>query len=345
MVTFDWRETDAKVKAKEFKKKRKITWAVVEVTEACNFNCKWCYARSGRNANHMSKDNLRRVIEMLYEAGVKQITYSGGEPTLYPHIKYAVKLASEYGFVVHMNTNGYIFTKEFAKELKLAGLSQIQTNIDSISPEKHDEVRGKEGSFKRAILALKNAKEVGITPVSQTVLTKMNENEIFEIFKLGRSLGAERCRTWDMMPVGYADGKIDLRPTNYIETLKKLDEFAYNNGAMHIESGEPFFPFDYETKLNVTNVPCVARAGLLINIAFNGDVYFCVTNREPMFNVFKDVKEEKLDEVYKKELNNFLNSLNIPEKCRECKFSKICFGGCYTRRKYFGYDYWCPLFN
>ncbi|MCK4634368.1 MAG: radical SAM protein [Candidatus Aenigmarchaeota archaeon] len=342
MVTFDWKETDAKEKAAQFKKKRTMVWAVIEVTNSCNFNCKWCYASSGYSSNHMSKENLTKLVGNLADSGVRQITYSGGEPTMYPYIREAVKIAKDYGFVVHMNSNGYLITREMAKELKSLGLSQVQTNIDSIDPKKHDKIRGKEGSFQRAVKALKNVKEAGMTPVCQTVLTKMNENEIFDIFKLGRSLGTERCRTWDMMPVGFAKGKMDLRPTNYIETLKKLDKFAYENGAIHIESGEPFFPLDYETNLDITNIPCVARAGLLINISFDGEVYYCVTNREPMFNVFKDTNGETLEKVYRDKLAEFVQLRGILSKCEGCEFLTKCSGGCYTRRKYSdGYDYWC----
>ena len=40
VVTFDWEENDAKEKFKTFHKKKSLSWVVVEVTEACNLNCK-----------------------------------------------------------------------------------------------------------------------------------------------------------------------------------------------------------------------------------------------------------------------------------------------------------------
>ena len=348
MVTFDWEDNDAKEKVKEFLKKGLLSWAVVEVTDACNLNCIWCYASSGYGSrakrNHMSKSGLERVVRTLAKAGVRQITYSGGEPTIYPHIRHAVRIAKESGMVVHMNTNGFVLTKRFAQELKKLGLSQIQTNIDSMSPEKHDRIRGRKGSFTAAVNALKAAREVGLTCASQTVLTKENEGEILDIFRFARSMGVQRCRLWDMMPPDQKGISDDLMPTDYIGTLRDLAGFAEETGAFHIESGEPLFPLDYKTSMKVSNVSCVAAMGVLINISCRGDVYFCVTDRKPMFNIFRDLKGKELQEFYSRKLKERLDSSEPSKKCNECSMFEKCRGGCHTRRQLASNsDYWCRM--
>lgn len=347
VVTFDWEENDAKEKVKHFRRKGSAAWAVIEVTNNCNLNCRWCYANSGYKSKimreHMSLNELKKLVRILKDSGLKQITYSGGEPTIYPRIREAVKIAKDYDFVVHMNTNGFALTRSFARELKSLGLSQIQTNIDSVNPRKHDYLRGRKGSFSRAVSALKNAREVGITCVSQTVLTNKNEKEIVSIFEFARGLGLQRCRVWDMMPSsGCALENFDIRPTNYIESLKELTRFAERTGGKHIESGEPFFPLNYKTGLDVSHVPCVASHGVLVNFAYNGDVYYCVTQRKPMFNVFKDL-DGRFDEFYKIKLREFLESAELNSECRDCELFEKCKGGCYTRRSYSvdKTDYWC----
>lgn len=341
VVTFDWEDVDAREKVKHFEKTKSVSWAVVELTESCNFKCIWCYASSGYSKNHMSWENYQKLVKILSDAGLKQITLSGGEPTLYPYLKEAVKLAKDSGFIVHMNTNGYLFTKELANELKKLGLSQIQTNIDSLDPKKHDYVRGKEGSFHRAVDALKNAKETGITCVSQTVLTKLNENEIFDIFKFARSLGIQRCRVWDITPSGEASGKMDIRPTNYVETLRKLDEFAYNLGAKYIESGDPLFPNGYKTKLDVYVGYCFAAYGGFLSISPDGLIYSCPTNHTPLFNIFECSGNFK--EIFKEKVKEFYGSINSSPECKECGSLEKCRGGCPTRRKYIDFkkDYFC----
>jgi MoaA/NifB/PqqE/SkfB family radical SAM enzyme len=278
VVTFDWEKNDAIEKVKAFEKNKLPCWAVVEVTSYCNFNCKWCFANAASNLHpeHMSKEKAESLIEILAVNDVRQVTFSGGEPTLYPYLKDIVRKTSDYGLIVHMNTNGYLLSKELAKQLRKAGLSQVQINIDSLDPKKHDTIRGKKGSFKRAVQALKNAKEAGLTCVSQTVLTKENENEIIDIFKFARSLGIQRCRVWDMTPSeGCAKDNMDLKPTNYLESLKELSTFAYETGAQHIESGDPLFPGDHETNIKTVGGFCVAIIGAYITISYEGDVFFC----------------------------------------------------------------------
>lgn len=348
VVTFDWEENDATEKVIFFMEKRKLCWAVVEVTNACNFNCVWCYANTGCNEKfsrrHMPRKRLDMLLEILHKSGIRQITFSGGEPTVYPHLKHAVKKAKGMGFVVHMNTNGYLLTDELALELKELGLSQVQINIDSMDSETHDRVRGKKGSFRRALSALESARKAGITCVSQTVVTKHNEKEVHKIFRMAREKGIHRCRVWDMMPSeGCGLESFDIRPTNYTKTLEKLVSFAEKTGAKHIEVGEPFFPF-HKTSIPTSHVSCVATAGVLTNISYNGDVYFCVTQRKPMMNIFS--LKGSFQEAYEKRLKEFISAFNIPPECSSCEMSERCMSGCYTRREHTkGLDYWCGMYN
>ena len=344
MVTFDWENCDAKKKVELFNKSRSPSWAIIELTDQCNFNCIWCYASAGSKGQNMSKENAEKIIQLLANAGIMQITFSGGEPLLYPYLKEAVKMAKDYGMIVHINTNGYLLTRKLAKELYDLGLTQVQINIDSLNSRKHDKIRGKKGSFDRAVKALKNAKTVGLTCTSQTVLTKQNENEIIDIFKFARNMGIQRCRVWDIMTTGYAEGKMDLRPTDYIGTLKRLAKFAHKTGAKNIESGDPLFPLNYKTDICVTGGYCAPVAGLVIIVSSKGDVYFCCAKRDKMYNILDalDNKESIID-FHNFKLGQYKSQLKLSTKCKFCKFFNKCRGGCPARSSFTKSfkDYWC----
>lgn len=350
-ITFDWKENDADIKFKRFSKSKSLSWAVIELLRNCNFRCKWCFANSGAKKQHMSKDSAFKLIQYFAESGLTQITFSGGEPLLYPHIRDVISLANDYGLIVHMNTNGFLLKKRIAQELKNRGLSQIETNIDSLDPNKHDYIRGKKGSFARAVDALKNGMDVGLNCVMQTVLTKQNENEIFDIFEFGHSLGVQRSRVWDMTPSkGRAKDNmdaLDLRPTDYIKTLKKLTDFAIDKGVKNIESADPLFPLDYPVKTNITGNFCVFSAGLVINVSPSGEIFFCCTDRHPLYNIFDVVDSGDIKEVHKDYLRRSPHSKVIPRDCMICNSFNKCKGGCYTRLKYTDYvgDYWCEQLN
>ncbi len=349
-ITFNWREGNTRKKFDYFREKKSISWSVIEVTDFCNFNCEWCYAASGYECNierhQMSFEQVKMLIDHLSDSNVKQVTFSGGEPTIYPYIKESISYAKNKGMVVHMNTNCYVLDKKKLKDLMDCGLSQIETNIDSIHPEKHDTIRGKSGSFEKTIETLKNAVEMDLTCVVQTVMTKHNEDEIMDIVKLAKSVGVHRYRLWDVMPSGTALGKSDIRPSDYLAMVKKVDEFASKTGAQSLESGEPLFPLDYKTKLDVIDFPCVCACGLLINISTKGDVYFCATYRKPLYNIFEAIENgENIAEFHKLKLAEFLKKEGTPQKCTSCRFFDRCGGGCLTRRGYTenGVDYWCKI--
>lgn len=350
-ITFDWKENDAHVKFRHFGKKRALSWAVIELLNGCNFKCKWCFANAKSKGSRMSKETAFKLIDYFADNGLKQITFSGGEPLLYPHIKDVISYAHDYGFIIHMNTNGYFFKKQIARELKERGLSQFETNIDSMNPQKHDYIRGKKGSFYRAVKAIKNGVEVGLNCVMQTVLTKKNEDEIFDIFEFAHSLGVQRSRVWDMTP---SDGvakenmdTLDLRPTNYIETLKKLTEFALSKGVKNIESADPLFPLNYPVPTNVTGSFCVFATGLVINVSPSGDIYFCCTDRQPMYNILDVMNSGDIKEIHREFLRSLPQLHKIPDDCKICGSFGKCRGGCYTRLKYTDYvgDYWCAHLN
>ncbi len=349
VVTFDWERNDAKKKFHSFERSKSVSWAILELTDHCNLNCRWCFANASRIKQpvHMDIKDVERIVNLLADVGVRQITYSGGEPTLYPHLKEAVSIASSHGMVVHMNTNGYLLTREMASELKNLGLSQVQINIDSIHAEKHDTVRGKEGSFVKAIQALRNAGRAGIMTVSNTVLTRDNEEEVVEIFKLARGMGIQRCRVWDMTPShGCALENIHLIPKSYVLALQRLSDFAYETGARNVEVGEPIFMPHINTKLSVSGGYCVFAAGMAMYISRRGDVYFCCTSKNNMYNLFEAMSSgNDIRQVHEKGVKKHLSSFSHPEGCRSCEHLNICRGGCYTRREFSrnNMDYWCSL--
>ncbi len=351
VVTFDWERNDAEEKLRTFNQRERISWIVLEVTDYCNFNCRWCFANSATNRNpkHMSLGELKLLISSLAGEGVKQITFSGGEPTLYPHIKEGIRLAKEHSMVVHMNTNGFVLSRSLASELRRAGLSQVQINIDSMNPKEHDFIRGKEGSHARALKALKNAREAGITCVSQTVVTKKNEGQVVDIFSLARNIGVQRCRVWDMTPSdGRAKDNSRLMPSDYIDVLRRLTEYAESSGATNIEIGDPLFKPHIKTSINTSGGFCVAAAGLYATVSRSGEVFFCATYRKPLFNLFDVIREGgEINSVYKSKLKGFLNGFGDNEKCKGCKFISHCKSGCYTRREFDAenLDYFCHIIS
>jgi MoaA/NifB/PqqE/SkfB family radical SAM enzyme len=115
-----------------------------------------------------------------------------------------IKYASERSVYVFCDTNGLKITKEYAQQLKDNGLEMLYVSIDSPYPEEHDKLRGVQGTFKRAIQAIKNAIDARLKVSLSTYITKENlKNGDFEkVIQLGRDLGANGVRYLLPTPAG-----------------------------------------------------------------------------------------------------------------------------------------------
>ncbi len=356
IVTFDWKENDSVEKFNRFKKEKKIHWATIDLTNNCNNRCIYCYANAGprKDPYNMKKSDADRIVNILSEANVKQITCSGGEPLMYPHIEHFISNASDHGMIVHMITNGYFLTLDRAKELRRLGLSQVQINLESITPKKHDLLRGRRGSHVKALAALKNAKKAGLAPISSVVLTQINEDEIEDLFEFVYNLDLTRSRVIDLNPSrGRAFSNMDLRPSNFLATLDRLSELARRKGVLNMEACDPIFSFHNNLKdIKLSGTFCINAAGLLINISTLGDVYFCATLQDNMYNIFEAVERgEDIQRYHKKMLEKYntrMRSKVVPDDCKtKCDIYDKCRGGCYTRSIYAenNGDWMCPRLN
>lgn len=343
LVTFSWEKVDAVKKIKEFERMKIPTWGNVEITEKCNYNCIWCYAKQhvkSERPREMSKENLFKVIDILHNSGIKQITFTGGEPLMHPYLLEAIEYTHSKGIISHLNTNGYFLSVEIAEELSERGLTQVLINIDALNKKEHDSIRGKKEAFNKAMQAFENALNTGITCVSQTVLTTYNVDIVCDIIKLARSLGIQRCRVGDITLSGGAVENKYLIPYNFINVLEKVTKFADKMGAKSIISYEPLFPLNtFETSLKIIHKPCSNGMGISLNVFADGGVYYCVALRKKqLYNIFD---YENIAEVHMKKIQEYKSSFKFSTTCTQCENFKICKGGCPVRRNYNNIDYQC----
>ena len=136
-----------------------------------------------------------------------------------------------------------------------------------------------------------------------------------------------------------------MRPSDYLNILRKLAEFARNTGVKNIESGDPLFPLDYNIDTNITGGYCITIAGFVLVVSPSGDVYFCCAKREKMYNLFDIMKKQiPLNDFHKARLGEYISSFpKLSETCVSCDILKKCRAGCIARRDYSsdGVDYYC----
>lgn len=142
----------------------------------CNLSCEHCTAWRGRwmrgvGAKKLTPSDLRRLSEEADQLGLAQFCISGGEPTTFQDLDEVILALQPDKFHLAMSTHGHFLTKEKATHYKSLGLDKVKISLDDFDPAVHDANRHSDGAYQKAIDALFNAKEAGLSVVIQTVVT------------------------------------------------------------------------------------------------------------------------------------------------------------------------------
>ena len=174
----------------------------VEVTTLCNEACVHCYNFwRGKQfkkevANFpqktLQKDQLSHIMAGLIQDQVFSVTFTGGEPFLYRStVIEGIRQAREGGLDCSLNSNLTTMTPATADRLRKMGLGSILTSLHSFDEEIHDAITQREGFFKRTVRGIKICQEAGLSVAANMVVTRMNQNQVFETGAFVKKLGVK----------------------------------------------------------------------------------------------------------------------------------------------------------
>lgn len=225
----------------------------IAVTNKCMYGCWHCSANrfvtneKENNQNDFTTDQLKQVIANLQDLGTGIIGFTGGEPLLRKDLEEVISTIKDKSISL-LFTTGFHLTYERAVKLKESGLFGIAISLDSIYPEKHDELRGYAGAYDHAITAIRNAKKAGLYTMSQTVCRRemMETGEILELAKLLKSENINEMRILEPLPCGKlseSNNSAVLTPQEQVE-LKNL-HITLNHSNLYPKSSVfPYFESD-----------------------------------------------------------------------------------------------------
>jgi radical S-adenosyl methionine domain-containing protein 2 len=79
------------------------------------------------------------VIEKLYNAGLKKITFAGGEPMMYRHLDACIRYSKTLGLTTSIITNGSCITDSWLSIMR-PYLDWVGVSIDSLNPTTHTKI-------------------------------------------------------------------------------------------------------------------------------------------------------------------------------------------------------------
>ena len=160
---------------------RNINYLRISITDRCNLRCTYCMPEEGikllRHEDILSYDEIREFTEVAVSKGVKKVRITGGEPLVRKGVVTLVGMISEITGIsdLSMTTNG-ILLKQFAHELKAAGLKRVNISLDTIDPERFKAVT-RNGNITDVLEGIKAAKDAGLFPVKINCVIKKSKEE------------------------------------------------------------------------------------------------------------------------------------------------------------------------
>jgi radical SAM protein with 4Fe4S-binding SPASM domain len=170
-----------------------VNWAI---TGKCNFNCLHCF-NAKDNAPIMDEfawEQCVSFIGQLDACGVKNVTFTGGEPMLHPRFMDAVREVARRGMeVAEITTNGSFITPEVLDAFDGIGVKPlIKISFDGLGH--HDWFRGEDGAEERTLGVIRLLLERGFIVRAQMNFHKGNMNTVLPTLKYLDAMGVQELR-------------------------------------------------------------------------------------------------------------------------------------------------------
>jgi selenobiotic family peptide radical SAM maturase len=302
------------------------------ITQACDLQCKHCYDRSSRN--RMDMRTAVKVLDELREFCLDRhveghVTFSGGNPLLYPRFELLYKEASDRGLslsILGNPTDG----RTLARLVEIKRPSFFQVSLEGLEPH-NDAVRGS-GHFRRTIEFLKILKEQNVYSMVMLTLTRDNMKQVLPLARLLDGL-VDSFNFNRLSLVGEGANLALPKPEEYKEFLEKY--LAASDENNYIKVKDNLFNIllhDSQRELfdGCTGFGCGAAFNF-ISVLSDGEAHACRKFPSPIGNVFRDGIAGVYDSA------RAARYRSRPEGCKDCGISPVC-GGCFAIAHSFGYN-------
>jgi len=164
--------------------RRKINYLRISVTDRCNLRCRYCMPEEGLSLipheEILSYEEILRIVRVFALEGISKVRLTGGEPLVRKGIVDFVSRLSEIEAIkdLSLTTNG-ILLKDFAGDLKRAGLKRINISLDTLNREKFSMITRRNG-YEKVWQGIEEALKVSLFPIkiNMVAIKGLNDEEI-----------------------------------------------------------------------------------------------------------------------------------------------------------------------
>ncbi|NLJ59624.1 MAG: radical SAM protein [Firmicutes bacterium] len=294
----------------------------------CQNACSWCYASDMPDIPELDTASWKKVLDLLWEAGIPHIDFTGGEPTTRSDLVELVEYAKK--FVTGLITNGRALPG-LAKDLKRVSLDYVQISIESSKPEIHDRIVRSPGAWHETVSGIRAALDVGLYTSTNTTLTRENADDFPELIRFLASLGVRYIGCNSLIKTG--------RGVNHKDALEEAELEGVLRKSIEISS-------DLKLEFNWFTPTCYLKFNPLDLGLGPKSCSACITNMavrpdgvvapcqswlhdEGLGNILTDPWERIFNHPLARKIRE--HEFVDPE-CEKCEHLAICGGACQIER-------------
>ncbi|RPJ60671.1 MAG: radical SAM protein [Acidobacteria bacterium] len=304
--------------------------ATIELTEACNFRCLYCY--QDHPGKHLGNEAQRRILlylaRKMREVPHVHVNWFGGEPLLRFNTLRTLSerltreaAGADCRLTQFLTSNGYLLTPDLATELARLGIGNVQITLDG-SRATHDRLRplaSGRSTYDRVLEACVNVVRVGIELMVRVNVNRVNAetvgsllDDLLEAGVTPKCAVIHAVRTIDHGTC--AAGMADACFTNaqfarvWIDILREVAQRGF--GLPSLAPIACNCPFDLQQTVMIGRDGsirhCSSSDGLLARLDGDGTE----SEHTPLFD---RIKSRRPDD---------------DPACRACSYLPMCMGGC-----------------
>lgn len=315
---------------------RKLLAVHLHLTNRCNLECTYCFRESTpRLPVHHTAEHFVDALRTMqpFAADDLKVTFTGGEPMMFPGFEDVVTASTELGYDNLLLTNGVLITPKRAAFIA-RHFSEITISLDGPTEEVHAATRG-QGNYERVLRGIRRLAEAGANVQVKVTVSPDNLAYCQQVSDVVPE--TVPVRFTPMMPMG--------RGQQVHREFIDDDAFVgLNRGLARATDG----------KLSSTYLPgarsrrCHAGA-YNVSIADTGDVYPCHLFHQDDFKL-GNIFTQPFDEIFFGRRNEtYVEAMDVEannDVCRTCEVRFLCGGGCkantlHSIGDYRGVDRYC----
>jgi len=288
----------------------------------CNNACLFCV--QGRKRDSLptkSRQEVERSLREAYGKGKREVVFTGGEPTLHPDFLSLVRMARDIGYEeIQVQTNGRTFYYfDFCVKAVQAGATQFSPALHGPNELLHDPLTRAPGSFEQTVQGIKNLKKLNQYVLTNTVVTSSNYQYLPELAELLVKLGVDQFQFAFIHILGTAAQNSDWivpRKSYCMPCIKKGLDIGKQAGRKVTTEAIPFcFMQGYED--------CIAENTIMPESM--------VYDRDYVVESYTDYRKNSGKGKVK------------AEKCRQCKYYRVCEGPWHEYPEIYGWGEFEPI--